>query len=179
MTQEEYNGKIYAMLNIFNDAHGYGKLWISYPMVEALKHIKQDACLCFEACVWSIHKNKKYKAFVGKVSDYKYIRSYTHTDWYRFIMLNLQKACCLVYGQYKIVDYNDAKKLFDQMLILNKQMERFIFPKMSVVVLSVFPFFLLYFLGQPLYRKAAEIHVVKPCGFKHICNGEVCADLAE
>jgi hypothetical protein len=80
MTQAEYNDVICAMLNTFNNEYRLGKLWISYPMAEALKHCKKDAGLCFSNCVWKIAMNTEYKKTINTISDYLDARHFTRAD---------------------------------------------------------------------------------------------------
>jgi hypothetical protein len=64
MTQLEYNKHVKEMLHTFNDEFDKGKLWISYPMVEAIKHCKKDANECFRDSMIKISENTNYKELV-------------------------------------------------------------------------------------------------------------------
>jgi hypothetical protein len=168
MKPQEYNKLIRTMIHTFNNEQEQGKLWISYPMVEALKHGKKDAGLCFEHCIVDISKNNEYKELIGKISDYLDIRKFKDTDWYYFIALNAQKIYCLINGVYKVPTYQEIKDL-EQNIIHEKQVERFIIPEGKVVVLSAFPAFLLYYFGEEMYKKI-DRPVVKNCQFRCLCS---------
>lgn len=162
----EYCGILKKMLEIFDNETEHGKLYISYPMVEALRHAKKDLSQNYLKCVWNIHDKEHYKAHIGKISDYNDIRKLDVADWRLLISLCIQKAYCLVHGEWKIPNYEEFNDL-TQGEILNHQKDKFI-PKKSVVSLSAFPFFILNYFGKNLYEKL-ELHIyVKICRFKCI-----------
>jgi hypothetical protein len=158
---------VYTMLNFFNEETDHGKLWISYPMAEALKHTYKDLTKCFD-CIQNIGNNTKYKEKVGKISDFQDTRYYTFPDWRYIISVNAQKAICLV-NHSPPVD-GDISPILDQLCIFTAQKERFILINSSVVVLSAFPFFLLYYFGGKLYNETHLEEFDKECKFKHIAG---------
>ena len=165
MTLEEYSGIIRQMLDTFDDEYGQGKLWISYPMAEALKHCKKDIAACFSNCVVSIADNKSYKALINSVSDY---RDITAADWHWLIAVHALKTHCFLENAYQRPDYAVCARWLEkgiQKLIHEKQLEKYIAPEGATAVFSAFPFFLLYYFGEPLYRQAAWPDTSKPCNF--------------
>jgi hypothetical protein len=168
MTIAEYNNTIRDMLNYFCDEYDQGKLWISYPMAEAIKHCKKDTSVCFGNCIVDITKNKDYKKLVGTLSDYQDIGKFTCHDWHYFIAIAVQKACCLLSGVCIIPPYREIKDL-EQKAIHEKQIEKFISPASKVAVISAFPLFLLYYLGESIYEKVQVLDVNKKCKFRCLC----------
>jgi hypothetical protein len=166
MTRDDYCSLIREMLDTFNDEHGQGRLWISYPMVESLKHCRKDISVCFNRCVALLKDNVYYKELVGKIPDYQDVRRLSWIDWRYLIFINIQKAFCLVEGYYKIPAYSDVNRLFDQMVIFENQKTKFIQKYASVVVLSSFPFFLSYYFGEGQYNQIVAEKFSKPCLFK-------------
>jgi hypothetical protein len=164
---DDYCAIIYKMLAFFDEETEHGKLWISYPMVEALKHIYKDLTKCFD-CIQNIGDNTRYKEKVGKVNDFQDTRYYTCLDWCHIIAANTRKAVCLVNRGYSMPSYIDVSPVLNQSRIFEAQKKRFISLNSSVVILSSFPFFLLYYFGERLYNK---IHFDKGCKFKHIVEG--------
>jgi len=164
----EYNKVISEMLNYFCDEYDQGKLWISYPMAEAIKHCKKDPCLCFENCIVDIKSNTDYKKLVDNLSEYRDIRKFNISDWYYFIIIAIQKINCLFNGVYVIQPDHEIMS-FDQTMIHEKQMERFINTELKVAVLSAFPVFLLYFFGEPIYKGIQKRKVKKECKFCCLC----------
>jgi hypothetical protein len=131
---------ISEMLAFFDEETNHGKLWISYPMVEALKHTYKDLTKCF-ACIQSIGDNTKYKEKVGKINDFQDTRKYIRGDWHHIIAINTRKAICLVNCSYFLPHYMDVSSALKQSRIFDAEKERFILLNSSVVVLSSFPFF--------------------------------------
>jgi hypothetical protein len=173
MTLEEYSGILRQMLDTLNDEYGQGKLWISYPMAEALKHCKKDIAACFSNCVVSIADNKKYKALINSVSDYRDIRRITAADWDWLIAVHALKAHCFLENTYRRPDCTVFFGWFEkgiQKLIHEKQIEKCIAPEGKTAVFSAFPFFLLYYFGEALYRKAAWPDTSKPCNFSCLAS---------
>jgi hypothetical protein len=58
---------VYTMLTFFDEETDHGKLWINYPMAEALKHRYKNLIKCFD-CIQNIGDNTKYKEKVGKIT---------------------------------------------------------------------------------------------------------------
>jgi hypothetical protein len=158
---------ICEMLAFFDEETDHGKLWISYPMVEALKHTYKDLTRCFD-CIQDINDNTRYKEKVGKISDFQDTRYYTFPDWHRIIAVNTRKAVCLVNCGYSVPAYIEASSVLKQARIFEAQKRRFILSNSSVVVLSSFPFFLLYYFGEALYNEIDFTDFDKECQFKHI-----------
>ena len=166
---QEYNNIISKMLDYFNNENEHGKLWVSYPMVEAVKHCKKNVNDCFVNCIYDISKNMDYKQFVAEVSDYLDLRKLTIDDWYYFINVTTYKLYCLIYETNKIPDYKEVKDV-EQSQIHEKQIEKFINPELKAAVISAFPLFILYYYGEPIYAKAMLQNLIKPCGFSCMSN---------
>jgi hypothetical protein len=166
---DEYCEIINEMLAVFNDEYDHGKLWVSYPMAEALKHSRKDLRKCFDKCVMKIKSDTSYKEYAGAILDYQDVRKYTYPDWQKLIFINIEKAYCLISLKYPLPEYRALDKIVSQINIFESQKERFILPASSVVVLSSFPFFLLYYFGEKQYQDIIHTKLVKPCRFKCLC----------
>jgi hypothetical protein len=158
---------IYKMLTFFDEETDHGKLWISYPMAEALKHTYRDLTKCFD-CIQNISDNTGYKKKIGKISDFQDTRHYTFPDWCHIIAVNTRKAVCLVNRGYSIPAYIEVSSSLEQVRIFEAQKKRFILLNSNVVVLSSFPFFLLHYFGEKLYNEVRFDNFDKDCKFKHI-----------
>jgi hypothetical protein len=167
---DEYCTIINEMLVIFNDEYDHGKLWISYPMVESLKHLYKDLEKCFNKCIVKIINNSIYKEHIGTMPDYQDVRKYTYQDWQKLIFINIEKANCLISLEYQLPEYHVIDKLISQKKIFESQKDRFILTASSVVVLSSFPFFLLYYFGEKQYKDIVHEELIKPCNFKCLCE---------
>jgi hypothetical protein len=166
----EHCSNVCAMLKFFDEETDHGKLWISYPMAEALKHTRKDLSVCFD-CIYHLDRNTAYKEKVGKIKDFQDARYYTfRPDWSHIIISNVRKAVCLVERGYSLPAYADISTALNQSCIFESQRERFILPDSSVAVLSSFPFFLLYYFGGKLCNEMRFDEFEKECKFKHIAE---------
>jgi hypothetical protein len=167
---EEYNNYVNRLLAIFNDEAGLGKLWISYPMAEALKHCRKDPNECFKDSLLYISENIHYKEFVHNNSDFRDIKRITLEDWHYLSAINIQRAYCLVNNEYKAVaSYEEIAKWFNdnpdvRKLIHNSQYQKFVKDKAMVVALSPFPLFLVDYYGKKFFD-AIGFDMLKNCNF--------------
>jgi hypothetical protein len=148
------------MLQFFNEETEQGKLFISYPMIEAIKHYKdietfkslvvkckrkncqsKDICKTREECF----KEPHYKTFVPTDNDphMNNLNSYDQKVWKTLITANLCKMNDLVADTFSLPNI-----VHPQSEVFAKQIEKHISndcPK--VAVLSAFPMFVLDFYG--------------------------------
>jgi len=163
---KEGDEKLKDLLRFFDNETEKGKLYISYPMVEALKHIKDYETFhelvvrckgincsyradCDEKveCADSPH----YKAIVDteNIPQLRNIGDYTEEIWKNLITTHLSKMNCIVNGRYEF-----PQKIECQKDIFEKQLEKHISKKCPVVsVLSAFPVFVHDYYGNEETRK--------------------------
>jgi hypothetical protein len=171
ISQADYNSYIEKMLQTFNDEFDRGKLWISYPMTEAIKHCKKDPNECFHDTMILISENTKYKELVNKNSDFQDIKKLDKSDWYYLAAINIQRAYCLVTGGFNTIShYEEIKEWFESNTIIRlwiheNQVKKFIGPKLAVVALSPFPLFLLNYFGNSLFNDIRCSEILKNCSF--------------
>lgn len=152
--------KIKEMLSFFNDETKEGMLYISYPMVEAIRHFKdlksfkyltvkckrkncpyKDECHDKDKCL----KEPHYKSIVAKDSkpQLSNVNSYTGSVWKELIIAHLCKANALVNDAFSL-----PSSLISQEDIFLKQLEKHICHKCpEVTVLSAFPLYVLDYFG--------------------------------
>lgn len=90
-TDNASDEEIVKMLNKFDNETENGKLYISYPMVEALKHIKKDKLDIYNYLV-EAKTRINYKNFVSQNTDYENLVNLTKGNWLFIISKNL-KMC--------------------------------------------------------------------------------------
>ncbi len=162
--------KIRKMLSFFDNETENGMLYISYPMVEALRHYTDresfkeltvkckrgncpnlNACADKETCL----KEPHYKQIVTETSDPQLsnINKYTHSTWKELITAHLCKMNYLVHGTFDF-----PKNRCSQKDIFSKQKEKHIdYRCPHVVVLSAFPIYVLDYYGcEKLLTQLAE-----------------------
>lgn len=154
------DSKMKDMLSFFNNETDKGKLYISYPMVEAIRHIiksyddfkdlkvkcKGKNCQYKETCKEQItcEKEPHYKVKVSSDSlllgDYS---KYALDTWKNIIETHLCKMNYIVNDTYTF-----PQKIESQHKIFTKQLEKYINHKCPMVgVLSAFPIFIFDYYG--------------------------------
>ena len=152
--------KLVEMLSFFDNETENGLLYVSYPMVEAIRHYrdmdsfkslivkcKRDKCPFLPCCTEKevCLKEPHYKTWVSQDSrpQLSNLNKYNFEIWKELIEAHLCKMNDLVYGGFVIPD-----KIVSQLEVFNKQLEKYISKKCpSVSVLSAFPMFVLDYYG--------------------------------
>lgn len=136
------DNKIEDLLKLFNEETEKGKLYINYPMVESLKHIKSSED--FKSLKVKAKENIRYKKLVNSESKNEYIQvnKYTKKIWIQLINLHLKKANFIINNNYTLPLEN-----ISQFNIFQKQLEKYINIDNTVSVLNSFPVFLLEYYG--------------------------------
>ncbi|MCJ8270358.1 MAG: hypothetical protein MJK04_13265, partial [Psychrosphaera sp.] len=108
---------ISKMLAHFDDETENGKLYISYPMVEAIKHIHQE--VGFETVCVEAKTNVGYKALASNNCDpcYNQVGRYTKEQWQTLIGEHCKKLDYLMSSQFTLpTQYFAQDEIFDQQL---------------------------------------------------------------
>lgn len=141
------------MLDYFSDEtdDSRGKLFVSYPMVESLRHFNPSA-YSFQTVAAEIDECSSYKERVGSESHAKYqdISKYTGSIWDELAVANLCKGFDLVTGEFALPQNVES---VDQQVLFQNQMEKHIIPHEEVAVLSGFPFFLFHYFGESILNR--------------------------
>lgn len=153
--------KLRAMLGFFDNETDKGKLYISYPMVEALRHITDcntfqslqvkckgsncayiESCEQQQACMLEPHyKNKVSRDSIPQLCN---VNSYTACIWRHLIKAHLWKMNYIVNGVYE-----HPQSIESQLSVFTKQYEKYINKKCpEVAVLSAFPLFVHDYYGN-------------------------------
>ena len=127
------------MLEIFDNETEQGKLYISYPMVEAIRHLKED--VDFISTV--VESSPDYKVISKDCDDcFKSFKTLSFDSWLKIIEEHVKKA------NYIVNDTFECSKLdIIQQEILENQKEKFITTENKVAVLSSFALFLRDYYG--------------------------------
>ena len=147
-TKNASDEEIVKMLNKFGNETENGKLYISYPMVEALKHLKKDK-LDVNNYLVEAKTRINYKNFVSQNTDYENLVNLTKENWFFIIFENLKR--CLFLFEIKNINYKIYSNMINQESIFNKQLDKYISKEEKVLVLSAFPFFLIEYFGEEFF----------------------------
>lgn len=168
--------KIAEMLSFFNNETENGMLYISYPMVEAIKHyndmdsfrdlvvkckrgkdfekmkcIYKNDCESLEECLQEPH----YKTISAHSNrpQLNNINSYDYDVWQELIKANVYKMNYLVNGSYTM-----PKKIESQSAIFESQYAKYINHKCpKVAVLSAFPIYVLDYYGAECLKGKLDV----------------------
>lgn len=142
------DNKLEELLAFFDEETDKGKLYVSYPMVEALKHISDYET--FRDLTVACKKNIGYKNIVHHVGINKLSRfnKYDLDTWNALIEVHLKKANFIVHDSFAF-----PNELITQPYLFSKQLEKYINPLSVVAVLSAFPIFLHDYYGNDAMKK--------------------------
>lgn len=154
--EDEVDSIISLMVERFNNETDIGKIYVSYPMVESIKDLKKKDT-CSRRCSVPAKDNIHYKKLVGDDSDFKDLTSLKPDDWHFILGNSLKKANCIVSSTFSIPStYNEYKENINQYIIFSKQVNKFIELEQTIAVLGGFPFFLIDYFGENLYKTVIE-----------------------
>lgn len=143
------------MLATFNNETELGKLYISYPMVEALKEISV-AERDYKTFYLSLEECGDYKKEVGGVSDYADSRYISKEMWYIACDASRKRASVIV--SYKEeTDYQHFIENMSQEKIYEVQKERFIQKNRAIGILSAIPLFLIEYYDESFWEKIGAL----------------------
>lgn len=153
---EEMNSQISEMLDMFDNETDNGKLYINYPMVEAIRYTKQlpDS----EYYTYTVNRQAcattSFKSIADAFSDYKSLDFLTLSDrrtptekeiasrtenWRLVQEQNVIKANYICTGHLSSPEEKDA---ISQKEIFSAQLQKFVLREDGVSILSAFPLFL-------------------------------------
>lgn len=150
---------LHHMISKFQDETDQGKLFISYPMSEAIRDFCDHQKYC-RNCEISISDFSQYKMKSAQNSNYNQVDSYSNDVWNDFIKYSVSKVKCLKNGNVcsgvavDIPTYDEAKT-YDQLCILDLQKPK-IDNASSVYVLSSYPFFALNYFREERYNSTVN-----------------------
>lgn len=137
------------MLELFNNSIENGKLFISYPMVEAFKHPLNG----FQTLGLSI--GKRYKHYVAQICNKKIENFNNHPlnkdEWSYFLIPHICATNFLLNQDFCYPNDYKIIHTFHQKIIYQKQCEDYMEKDNQCLILSPFALFLLEYLGKPLF----------------------------
>ena len=139
-----------SMLEFYNNETEHGKLYISYPMVEALYDYRDGYCEPYTACRFPIDQIKEhYKTKAGQCGQLSSRHMLRYEEWREILSVFGLRIQCL-FGVDRI-NYSFFKDNVTTEVIFNRQRD-FLVHNNSVFVLSAMPEFLLdYFKSSFWY----------------------------
>ena len=146
---EASDDDLIEMVEYFNIETDNGKLFISYPMAEALRHINPSS-FNFQDLTVPAKENIHYKEKVGRESTIQNVSKINGNLWNMICSENLRKGNNLI---NRISDLPSDPSSVEQFLILKNQLNEYITPQSLVSVLSAFPFFIYHYIGNGILNR--------------------------
>lgn len=153
---KEYTGKdiLDEMLKVFNNETEFGKLYISYPMIESLKDISINFCN-YNSFYLPLDDIANYKKISGGKSDFKNFRNITEKMWYIACNASRKRASLIVQSKEECT-YKEFMDILTQERIYIAQKERFIQMNFMIGILNSVPLFLLEYYGVSFWNRIVK-----------------------
>lgn len=143
-------GALEAMLKEFDNETENGKLYISYPMSEALRDVSLNSCIPYTCCKFPLSDVKMYKQRTGNGNKYVHAGAYKTLEWRMVLRIYINRLQCL-YGLKKMTDIFLNEKELNRPLNIYKEEQKIADSAGKIFILSAFPEFLVdYFPVQKL-----------------------------
>lgn len=139
------------MLAVFNNETELGKLYISYPMVEALKEISV-AGHDYKTFYLPLEECGNYKKTVGGMSDYADFRHISKEMWHIACDASRKRASIIV-SYREEQNYRDFIENMSQEKIYEAQKDRFIRENGVIGILSAIPLFLIEYYDETFWER--------------------------
>ncbi len=144
------------MLANFDNETENGKLYISYPMVEALRDLADDGCAGYTECEIEQEKFNDYKRVSAANQRMAQFDHYEINDWGRLLEVFAMRVSCL-FGSETVLSFQEYRDTVNPGSIFEKQMR--IQNGERVFILSAFPEFLLDYQREAFWRsKVRKTH---------------------
>lgn len=143
---------IHNMLKQFDNETENGKLYISYPMCEALRDIQKENCRAFTDCFVRLDKVNSYKKDSAKGNIYVDVSMYNINDWQMILSIFLARLKCLLGVKSEGLELLNLykKTISTEDIFCAERAEHS--ERSRIFVLSAFPEFLLdYFSTEYLF----------------------------
>lgn len=138
------------MLETFDNETENGKLYVSYPMVEALRDFIPGQCEIFTKCIWHQNKLGDYKNRSGINNPYNAIKEYNFESWQDIIGVFAMRISCL-FEKRETMTFEEYRHTITPLTVYEQQ-NKYI-EQDKVFVLSGLPEFLLDYFKIDFWRK--------------------------
>lgn len=136
------------MLDAFDNETENGKLYISYPMVEALYDYKDGMCEPYSGCYFSTNELDTYKEASGKDNPNASIH-FTYSEWKSVLNIFVVRVMCLF--DIEDISFELYRKDITPYSIFQKENE-LRHEEDKVFILSAFPEFILDYLKRDFWN---------------------------
>ena len=138
------------MLKTFDNETENGKLYISYPMVEALRDFIDDSCVAHFSCVVNKDEFINYKSNTGEKNPNVYVSSYSRDTWIKILQIFYWRLACLFDNDN--LDELSYRKMVTPKSIFEVQTKKYACDG-KIFVLSSYPEFLLDYFNSSFWNE--------------------------
>lgn len=142
------------MLDTFSDETEFGKLYISYPMIEAIRDWTDCGCKVITKCVLEKGDLKSYKNKTSISNPNLDVRKYSVETW-RALFKNFIIRMSRLFDLSAIPEYSYYKNLMTPQAVFTNQ-QRYI-KHDRIFVLSPIPEFVLDYYGETFWKSWIKI----------------------
>jgi len=142
------NDILEEMLSVFDNETENGKLYISYPMVEALYDYRDKLCQAYSTCYIDVDQLAEYKTISGNGNP-KASLHFRYDDWKEILNVFTLRVKCLL--DLKQIGYEYYQTNIDPAVVFRKQ-NQLREERDQVFVLSGFPEFLLDYFKHDFWN---------------------------
>lgn len=146
------------MLQIFDNETEQGKLYISYPMVEALRDVAVEN-ICYTRCSVGIFQEdmRQYKHDSALNEKYVHIKKYDWEKWKELFQYYWKRINCLMpYTTDSNMSRLEFLRTITSNNIYKEQYDKFIGLHGRVFILSAFPQFILEYFKEESLKQIAQ-----------------------
>lgn len=147
------------MLSTFDNETDFGKLYISYPMVEALRDFYPEQCGSQTGCLCKLKDFVDYKNTSKKSGIYHDFRKYNFEVWKLLINSFVMKLSCL-FERNECMDFPEYQQIVTPMSIYQKQ--QLYIENQEIFILSAFPEFLLDYFKPSFWNSVVQYRTLRP-----------------
>lgn len=148
--KEEEEDVLEEMLAAFDNETENGKLYISYPMAEAIRDYIPGICKAYTKCIWDESELGEYKRRTGENAPRSNVKKYDFADWMEIINIYVSRIHCLL-EKTDAMDFSKYRKEVSTLRIYQQQKKYMIHNR--VFVLSAFPEFLLEYHKEAFWHR--------------------------
>lgn len=145
---------IEKMLETFDNETENGKLYISYPMVEAIYDFYDSRCKAFTSCYYPVDKLNEYKTISGTQNPNTNLH-FTISQWKMILSVFIIRSQCL-FG-LEAIDFQLFRQIVTPHSIYSCELNLFQ-EKHTVFILSGIPEFLLDYFKADFWNSMHKMH---------------------
>lgn len=149
---------IEEMLQVFNNENEFGKLYINYPMIEALRDLELDYCSAKTNCFYKKELLKDYKKETAQNNnDLEQLGQYKIDKWKKIVDGFAMRVSCL-FDYADVISYEQYSQKVSSVTIYDRQKKY----TSKCFVLSAVPQFIIDYFGYKVWASHVKHKRVSP-----------------